>query len=78
MSGTTIDPTTRLTVTLAATSWNGLFMLANEGLQVLSGIVGDAQRQCMTQAKPQPPDEAEHIPMRVPGGLHRPNGEAPV
>jgi len=72
MSG--FEPNHELHVSLEARKWNALLTLANEGLGNLAAILSEVQRQCMQQQRPPMP---EHMPMRTPGGLHRPNGEAP-
>jgi hypothetical protein len=73
MSGT-FDANTALTVVLPARQWNSLLALAGEGMTSLGSIMAEVQRQCMAQPREPLP---EHMPGRVGGGLHRPNGEAP-
>jgi len=73
MSG--FEPNHELHVSLQAKQWNALLSLANEGLGTLAAILSEVQRQCMGQQRGAP--MPEHMPMRTPGGVHRPNGEAP-
>jgi hypothetical protein len=72
MSGM-IDPNASLMVELTARQWNALLAVANDGLTAMAATLGDVQRQLMEQARP-PMDMSR--PMHVPGGMHRPNGEA--
>jgi len=74
MSGT-IDPNTELTVVLPARQWNSLLALAAEGMSSLGAIMAEVQRQCVQQQSGS--TLPEHMPGRVGGSLHRPNGEAP-
>jgi hypothetical protein len=74
MSGT-IDPNASLMVELSARQWNGLLAVANDGLSAMAATLGDVQRQLMEQARPPMPMDMAGS-MRVPGGAHRPNGEA--
>jgi hypothetical protein len=48
MSGT-IEPNTPLLVTLQARQWNSLLSCAGEGLNAMSALIADVQRQCMQQ-----------------------------
>jgi hypothetical protein len=51
-------------------------VLSNGPYSVVAALIGSIQQQCMRYAEPLP----EHMPMRVPGGIARPNGideEAP-
>jgi len=78
MSGTQIEPTTPLLVTLPARQWNSLIGLANEGLGALSALLNEVQRQCVQASAPppEPKAEAEHIPAPRQHAAPRPNGEA--
>jgi hypothetical protein len=56
-------------VELTARQWDTLLVIANSGMQAVGAVLGDVQRQLMEHTRPP-------LPMRVPGGMHRPNGEA--
>jgi hypothetical protein len=74
---TTIDRSRPITVTLTAEQWQAVMqVLSNGPYSVVAALIGSIQQQCMRYAEPLP----EHMPMRVPGGIARPNGideEAP-
>jgi len=70
MSGTEIEPTTPLLVTLPARQWSSLLTAAGEGLNALASIINEVQQQCMQASKA----ESERMP--VPPRKLRPNGEA--
>ena len=76
---TSIDPNMPLLVTLPARSWNSLLAATGEGLNAISAIMADVQRQCLIAAQrpPQADDEAEHIPTRVGGAAARPRAARP-
>jgi len=76
MSGTQIEPTTPLLVTLPARQWNSLIGLANEGLGALAALLNEVQRQCVQASAPQSEPKAEHIPAPRQHAAPRPNGEA--
>jgi len=70
MSGTQIEPTTPLLVTLPARQWNSLLTAAGEGMNALASIINEVQRQCMQASM------VEAEPMPIPRRELRPNGEA--
>jgi len=71
MSGTQIEPTTPLLVTLPARQWNSLLTAAGEGLNALAGIINEVQQQC-TQPSAVVPETGKAMP----SAAQRANGEA--
>lgn len=67
----TIDRSQPVTVTFTAEQWQAVMQVLSSGpYNVVAPLIGHIQQQCMRHAEPLP----EHMPMRVPGGMARPNG----
>jgi hypothetical protein len=74
---TTIDRSQPIAVTLAAEQWQAVMqVLSNGPYNVVAPLIDGIQQQCMRHAEPQREMLPEHMPMRVPGGVARPNGNA--
>jgi len=71
MSGTQIEPTTPLLVTLQARQWHSLLTAAGEGMNALAGIINEVQRQCT-----QPSAVVSETGKAIPSAVQRVNGEA--
>ena len=68
MSDTQIAPDQRLSVTLTAQQWWLLQQLLAEPFRTSQQLIGEIQRQCLAQARAEPP-LPEHIPRRPNGGI---------
>jgi hypothetical protein len=67
----TIQHSLPIAVTLTAEQWEMVArVLSNGPYNVVAPLISSIQQQCMRHAEPLP----EHMPMRVPGGMARPNG----
>jgi hypothetical protein len=68
----TIDRSQPVTVTFTAEQWQIVMqLLAKRPYEEVAPFIGHIQQQCMRHAEALP----GHMPMRVPGGAARPNGE---